>query len=343
MMRLADSFKQSGWEHRFYTHDDMVAFLKRHFPAPVLEAFHAVRHGAYKADIFRLCVLLLSGGLYADVDILLLQGALDVSIPGDVGFMVPTDTVRCILHALGNTWRRILARITRTQCLLPVLLDSLPCFSFCLPMQPGALVNKQMCVWNGIVASAPGHPFLAKALETVVNQVRNRFTLVDIDATFCPNPELSVLHAWPSLAMGPCLLGSSINRVIGRHPGTSHVAGELVGLWTGKQHALTEHGTSFVVSGGDSVESRIPGRTVFLKQDKNLTSGKHQFLMAENDAVFAATDFPDIKQEQKVNNGPEHYVQTQMKNIVWGSELVYVDQISANEDVRVVVAMPNKL
>jgi hypothetical protein len=131
--------------------------------------------------------------------------------------------------------------------------------------------------------------------------------------------------------------------VIGRNPDTSHVAGELVNVWTGEQRALTEHGTSLFVSGGDTVESRIPGRTVFLKQDKNVKSGKHQFLMAENNVVFAATDFPEIKREEKMNKSPEHYYQTQTKNAVWGSELVYVDQISANEDVRVVVAMPSKL
>jgi len=48
--------------------------------------------GAYKADLFRYCVLLIHGGVYADVDVLL-ESNLDVAIQPDVGFMVPFDGV----------------------------------------------------------------------------------------------------------------------------------------------------------------------------------------------------------------------------------------------------------
>jgi Glycosyltransferase sugar-binding region containing DXD motif len=96
MSRLVESFKQSGWEYRFYTDDDAVSFLKRHFPVAVLEAYQALTPGAFKADLFRYCVLLISGGVYADVDVLL-ESALDLSIPNDVGFMVPIDEVSCRL------------------------------------------------------------------------------------------------------------------------------------------------------------------------------------------------------------------------------------------------------
>jgi Glycosyltransferase sugar-binding region containing DXD motif len=99
MSRLVESFKQSGWEYRFYTDDDAVSFLKRHFPVAVLEAYQALTPGAFKADLFRYCVLLISGGVYADVDVLL-ESALDLSIPNDVGFMVPIDEVRCRLSEI---------------------------------------------------------------------------------------------------------------------------------------------------------------------------------------------------------------------------------------------------
>lgn len=92
MSRLVESFKRSGWEYRFYTDDDAIAFLRRHFPRPVLEAYQTLVPGAFKADLFRYCVLLIVGGVYADVDVHL-ESALDVSIPPDVGFMVPVDEV----------------------------------------------------------------------------------------------------------------------------------------------------------------------------------------------------------------------------------------------------------
>ena len=163
MSRLVESFKQSGWEYKFYTDESAADFLSMHFPPEVREAYDALIPGAFKADLFRYCVLLIHGGVYADVDIHL-ESTLDFSIPPDIGFMVPID-------------------------------------------EPGKPVDRQMCLWNGFIAAAPGHPILVKAIETVVNHVRNRFTSVDMDATFCPDPELSVLHAYDTLfTAGPYVL-----------------------------------------------------------------------------------------------------------------------------------------
>jgi Glycosyltransferase sugar-binding region containing DXD motif len=93
MSRLIESFKQSGWDYRFYTDDDIIDFLTIHFPSFVVDAYNTLIPGAFKADLFRYCVLLIYGGVYADVDIHL-QSFLDISIPDDAGFMVPIDEVR---------------------------------------------------------------------------------------------------------------------------------------------------------------------------------------------------------------------------------------------------------
>ena len=96
MSRMAQSFRKAGWEYHFWSDDDATTFLQTHFPPPVLEAYLALKPGAFKADLFRYCVLLIMGGVYADVDIQL-ESVLDLSIPPDVGFMVPVDEVRSIL------------------------------------------------------------------------------------------------------------------------------------------------------------------------------------------------------------------------------------------------------
>jgi Capsular polysaccharide synthesis protein len=309
MSRFLESFKQSGWEHRFYTDDDIVAFLQLHFPPAVLDAYQAIIPGAFKADLFRYCVLLIHGGVYADVDIHL-ESALDFSIPPDVGFMVPVD-------------------------------------------EPGKPVARQMCVWNGFIAAAPSHPFLAKAIETIVNQVRNRFTSVDIDATFCPDPELSMLHAYDTLfTAGPCMLGSSINRVLGRNAQSSHVPGELLGLWNGPQRDVTKQGTSFVktVEGPRYVEQRIPGRTVILHQNK-WDMGAHRFTFLEQNLVVAATDLPDsndreanIELDNEENSENEevkqqhlHYSKAHSKTGIYGLQHLYHDRVIANEEIRIVI------
>jgi len=201
-----------------------------------------------------------------------------------------------------------------------------------------------MCLWNGFIASAPAHPILAKAIETVVNQVRNRFTSVDVDATFCPNPELSVLHAYDTLfTAGPCLLGSSLNRVLGRNGQTSHVPGELKGLWSGEQREMTKQGTSFVLGvdteeGGFPLEHRIPGRIVILHQNK-WDMGAHRFTFLEQNLVVAATDLPDSNDREHLEDGgaTEHYSKTHAKTGVYGVEHLYVDQEHANEDIRIFI------
>jgi hypothetical protein len=96
MSRLIESFRQSGWDYRFYTDDMAANFLSTHFPPEVRQAYDALRPGAFKADLFRYCVLLIHGGVYADMDVML-ESNLDVAVGPDVGFLVPVDEVRCPL------------------------------------------------------------------------------------------------------------------------------------------------------------------------------------------------------------------------------------------------------
>ena len=224
MSRLIESFKQSGWEYKFYTDEMSLNFLSTHFPPEVRQAYDSLRPGAFKADLFRYCVLLIHGGVYADIDIML-EANLDLAVGPDIGFMVPQD-------------------------------------------EPGEPVNRRMCLWNGFIAAAPGHPFLAKTIETVVNNIRNRFTGVDNDSLFCPNPELSVLHAYDTLfTVGPCILGAMINKVLGRHGQTSFEAGEI-DLWERSKQAALEKGTEFIIGVDDKPSKKIPGKTIILHQNK---------------------------------------------------------------------------
>ncbi len=90
--RLVESWKRSGWEYNFYHDKDAEDFITAHFPPEVREAYDLLIPGAYKADLFRYCVLLIHGGVYADVDVLL-STDLDKLLEKDIGFMVPVDEV----------------------------------------------------------------------------------------------------------------------------------------------------------------------------------------------------------------------------------------------------------
>jgi hypothetical protein len=47
--------------------DERRKFIKNNFPEDILTAYDTLKPGAYKADLWRLCVLYINGGIYADI------------------------------------------------------------------------------------------------------------------------------------------------------------------------------------------------------------------------------------------------------------------------------------
>ncbi|KAL9187784.1 hypothetical protein ACHAXT_006162 [Thalassiosira profunda] len=285
MSRLIESWKRSGWEYVFYDDDSAGEFLGAHFPPEVREAYESITPGAFKADLFRYCVLLIRGGVYADMDVLL-QTNLDDAVASDVGFMTPID-------------------------------------------EPGIKVGHRSCLWNGLIASAPGHPFLARTIEIVVNNIRNRYTSVDYDNMLCPSPILSVSHTVDTLfTCGPCILGAGINDLMGRHMQTEFDLGEI-DIWQSEKESSDEGSQ---VS-PDDPRHLVPGRTVILEQNKN-DMGAHRFTWADRHLIIAATDMPDYDDRPPTK---EHYSKTKEQSGIYGLRKLYTNTKRANEEIRIVV------
>lgn len=286
MSRLIESFRQTGWEYNFYDDDKAAQFLSTHFPPAVREAYDAILPGAFKADLFRLCVLLIRGGIYADMDVML-ESNLDEIIDGSIGFVTAQD-------------------------------------------EPGTAEGHRSCLWNGLVASAPGHPFLIKTIENVVNNVRNRYTSLDYDDMLCPNPVLSVSHSLGTLfTSGPCIVGASINEVLNRHMQTSFTYGDMDLFET--ERSL---GDGTIVIDSDDPRLAIPGRTVLLRQSKD-DMGAHRFTYDEGNVVVAATDLPDY------DDRPDelvHYSKAQERYGIYGLSKLYANDERANEVIRIRIA-----
>jgi hypothetical protein len=202
--------QQAGYDYRFYTDSAARDLIQSHFPPEVVQAYDDLLPGAYKADLFRYCVLLIHGGVYADIDVLMVS-KLDALITDDVGFVIPLDLQR---------------------------------------FHPS---NGALCLWNAFVAASPGHPYLAKAIENVVNAVRNRYNYVDLaHMVTCPFKarETEVTRVVTLLATGPCMLGLTVNQVLGRHEQTPLELGEFQG------------------------SNEVPGTTLFLAAAQNEVRGR---------------------------------------------------------------------
>lgn len=69
MKATLDHNKAQNPEFKFILYDDQdrIQFLQTHFAPSVLTAYHTLVPGAYRADLFRYCVLYILGGIYMDM------------------------------------------------------------------------------------------------------------------------------------------------------------------------------------------------------------------------------------------------------------------------------------
>ena len=108
--------------------------------------------------------------------------------------------------------------------LLDTTLDAFvtPNLSFFAPRDMVAdYADEPFCLWNGLIGSAPGHPFMVRAVERLVNLILQRADLYDMERDVCrrlgPSMEHWKLRAEPQLSLsGPCALGIAVNDVLKR-------------------------------------------------------------------------------------------------------------------------------
>lgn len=296
MSRLIESWRQSGWQYQFYNDEQAAQFLSTHFPPAVRQAYDAVIPGAFKADLFRYCVLLIRGGVYADMDVLL-ESNLDEILSPDVGFVTAQD-------------------------------------------EPGTEEGHRSCLWNGLLASTPGHPFLMQTIQNVVNGIQNRYTSVDYDDMLCPNPDLKVSHTIDMLfTCGPCILGLSINQILKRHPQTSFDHGEI-DLFETERAMSKDDSFQASIQSNDLYDPRwlISGRSILLHQDKQ-DMGAHRFTWRDTanpnripPRVVASTDLPDSDDRPK---SLVHYSKTHEKFGIYGLSKLYVNSERTNDEIRI--------
>jgi len=291
LARLQNSWKFSGWDYRYYDDDGAQAFIEQHFPQRIVDAYDALIPGAFKADLFRYLVLMIHGGVYADVDILL-EGNLDTLIPPSLGFLAPLDT-------------------------------------------PGEENDERICLWNGFMASAPGHPFVVRAAERTINHILDRADMFDMEREVCLGGKTNDVECWKmrverGLVMsGPCALGISVNEALG-------------------QPSLKGYDLGWMPSPG------IEGTSLILKLDKQ-DLGSFRLSDTTRQVIVASTNLPDMIEYTVENEDDatepvsssdvkgffgirgsetiseeevpkvQHYSEADRGKLIWGAELVYTD------------------
>jgi mannosyltransferase OCH1-like enzyme len=62
------------FNYKLYDDNDCREFIRNHFKPDVLHAYDCLIPGAYKADLWRLCILFIYGGIYMDIKLVCVNG-----------------------------------------------------------------------------------------------------------------------------------------------------------------------------------------------------------------------------------------------------------------------------
>ena len=85
--------KNPDYEYRLFNAQERFNFIQTHFDREVLKAYSTLVPGAFKADLFRLCILYVHGGVYVDAD-MICENPLDLLFEcaeADTSFIISRD------------------------------------------------------------------------------------------------------------------------------------------------------------------------------------------------------------------------------------------------------------
>jgi hypothetical protein len=92
LMNITKSWKthNPNYEYILFDRTDRINFIKQHFDESVLNTYNRLIPGAFKADLFRYCLLYKNGGVYVDIDTLCME-SIDTFLSSGINFIVPID------------------------------------------------------------------------------------------------------------------------------------------------------------------------------------------------------------------------------------------------------------
>jgi mannosyltransferase OCH1-like enzyme len=84
MTEMVEKLKEINPEftHYLYDNDDCRKFIEKYFDKDVLTAFDCIIPGAYKADLWRYCILYIYGGIYLDIKYVPINGFKLINLVG---------------------------------------------------------------------------------------------------------------------------------------------------------------------------------------------------------------------------------------------------------------------
>ena len=117
MKKCVDYVKHQNPEFKHYLYDDEMcaSFIKKHFSKEVFNTYNKLKPGAYKADLWRYCVLYINGGIYMDIKF--------QNIPGFklIGITEKEHYVRDLMESGGGIYNAFIVSYPNNPSLLEAI------------------------------------------------------------------------------------------------------------------------------------------------------------------------------------------------------------------------------
>ena len=150
------------FNHHLYDDDECRDFIKNNFDKNVLNAFDSLIPGAYKADLWRYCILYKKGGIYIDIKFQCENGFKLIEMAVDPENFVldrPYASKRIPLNHELN-----LVNMTNYYDIVYDKID-----------EDNNWKNKQVGLYNAVMATKPNNPVLLRCIEKIVQHVKSKY------------------------------------------------------------------------------------------------------------------------------------------------------------------------
>jgi hypothetical protein len=117
--KIINTWKDNNKDYKYslYDNSECDEFIKNNFPNDVYVAYNKIIPGAYKADLWRYCILYKYGGIYADIDTLCI-GKIDDFLDEDIEYAVSIDFNTNAKEGKHNLFNTFIAIIPNSEIML---------------------------------------------------------------------------------------------------------------------------------------------------------------------------------------------------------------------------------
>jgi hypothetical protein len=158
MKACVEDLKAKNPEFRHHLYDDTMcrAFIQNNFPTDVLDAFDTLIPGAFKADLWRYCILYKRGGIYLDIKFNCVRGFRLINL---------TDKEYFVLDR---------TRLQNKNVAQELKMINDPDYYKKIEADCDSWKDRKVGIYNAVMVCKPGNPVLLRCINKIVRNVKKR-------------------------------------------------------------------------------------------------------------------------------------------------------------------------